>query len=117
MIAGRYSDRVHLCLLLGLVWIAVLSSAAPTEAQRPSPVLHGIFQEDSMYTVLPPDKIPAILSPEVLTGKEADAQMTDDEPVIGLVIDGDARAYSMWHLDAHEIVNDVIGGKAIAVTW
>ena len=30
---------------------------------------------------------------------------------------GQARAYSAWHLDHHEIVNDRIGKTAIAVTW
>jgi hypothetical protein len=30
---------------------------------------------------------------------------------------GEARAYSLWQLDAHEIVNDVIRGSAIEATW
>ena len=32
-------------------------------------------------------------------------------------IEGDARAYSVPLLSRHEIVNDVVGGKPIAVTW
>jgi hypothetical protein len=43
--------------------------------------------------------------------------MAPDEPVIGVVIGGTARAYSAWQLDAHEIVTDVIEGTAIAATW
>jgi hypothetical protein len=70
-----------------------------------------------MYTVLPPGAIPAILEPEFVSGKEAFDQMLPYEPVIGIIIDGETRAYSMWHLDAHEIVNDRISGTAIAVTW
>ena len=43
--------------------------------------------------------------------------MSDDEPVLGVVVGRDARAYSLWHLDRHEIVNDTIGKLPIAVTW
>jgi len=43
--------------------------------------------------------------------------MRDDEPVVGVVQNGVPKAYSTWHLDHHEIVNDNIGGKPVAVTW
>ena len=43
--------------------------------------------------------------------------MSPHEPVIGIMVDGDARAYSTWHLDAHEIVNDTISSTPLAVTW
>lgn len=43
--------------------------------------------------------------------------MRDDEPVIGVVVDGVARAYSTWFLDHHEIVNDTFGDEPVAVTW
>jgi len=31
--------------------------------------------------------------------------------------EGQAKAYSTWHLDRHEVVNDYIGETAIAATW
>jgi hypothetical protein len=40
-----------------------------------------------------------------------------EDLMIGLAIDGDARAYSVAHLSDYEIVNDVVGGKSVAVTW
>lgn len=43
--------------------------------------------------------------------------MTDALPVIGYVIDGDARAYPVGLLDHHELVNDRIGGKPVTVGW
>ena len=67
--------------------------------------------------VLPPNAIPAILEPDFLAGNEAEKQMAGEEPILGIITGGEARAYSLWHLDAHEIVNDSIGGVAIAVTW
>jgi hypothetical protein len=72
---------------------------------------------DPVYEVLPAGAIPAITDPVFVTGEEAVQQMSPKEPVMGLLYGGEARAYSLWQLDAHEIVNDEIGGTPIAVTW
>ena len=86
-------------------------------AQRSHPKVVAVVDGDSVYQVLPPDAIPAIRKPVYLTGKEASAQMLAKEPVMGLLYKGESRAYSLWQLDAHEIVDDVIGGVPLAVTW
>lgn len=103
-------------VVLGL-WLGIGPGQQDALAQRPEPGVYGVFQGDTMYTVLPPDAIRAIREPEFLSGDEADAQMSPDEKVMGLLLPGVARAYSLWHLDAHEIVNDSIVGIAIAATW
>lgn len=72
---------------------------------------------DPMYQVLPANAIPAIHNPTFVRGKQADKQMSDQEAVIGVILNGDVRAYSLWQLDRHEIVNDVVGGVPVAVTW
>jgi hypothetical protein len=72
---------------------------------------------DPVYRVLPPGQIPAIDEPRFVQGKQADAQMSPEEPVFGIVIGDEARAYSLWQLDRHEIVNDEFGGVAFAATW
>ena len=73
---------------------------------------------DMMYNVLPVDAIPAILKPKFVSGKAAERIMRAEEQVIGVVgPKGTAVAYSTWHLDSHEIVNDVVDGVALAVTW
>lgn len=86
-------------------------------AQRKHPKVVAVVDGDSVYQVLPADAIPAIRKPVYVTGKEASSQMSDKEPVMGLLYRGQVRAYSLWQLDAHEIVDDVIGGVPIAVTW
>jgi hypothetical protein len=68
-----------------------------------------------IHTVLPIDAIPAIFSPKFLPANEA--AIHKDSPVIGVSIKGEQHAYSMVLLNSHEIVNDVVGGKAIASTW
>ena len=71
-----------------------------------------------IVTLLPFDAIPAIDDPKFFPDLEtANMFYTDDEYVLGVEIDGDARAYSVPLLSSHEIVNDVVGGEPIAVTW
>ena len=47
----------------------------------------------------------------------AAAVLAPTEPVIGLVVDGDARAYPLRVLIWHEIANDTVGGRPVAVTY
>ena len=70
-----------------------------------------------IITVLGYDAIPAILDPQFAGADEADEWMSPDEQVIGISINGDHRAYSVPLLSRHEIVNDAVGGKPVAVTW
>lgn len=85
-------------------------------AQRPQPKETEI-KGQTMYTLLKPGEIPAIFEPEFISVSEADKFYYPEEPLIIVVDGGEARAYSTWHLDRHEIVNDYINGKAITVTW
>jgi hypothetical protein len=65
----------------------------------------------------PPDGIPPIDDPAFISVQEADEWLADDEPVVALDVDGDARAYPVQVMIWHEIVNDVVGGVPIAVTY
>ena len=70
-----------------------------------------------IITVLGKDAIPAILDPQFITAAEAASEMEPSERVIGVSIDGEHRAYPLNLLSRHEIVNDTVGGKPVAVTW
>ncbi len=77
-----------------------------------------IVDGDQIYHVLPKDAISAILDPEIVGIDEGGIFMADEEQVLGVVgPNGTAVAYSTWYLDAHEIVNDVVDGVPLAVTW
>lgn len=65
----------------------------------------------------PPDGIPPIDEPFFVDIAAADTYLTDREPVVELEIDGDARAYPVQILMWHEIVNDVVDGEPVAVTY
>ena len=62
------------------------------------------------------DGIPAMTNPGIVGAERADF-LVDSDVVMGVYMNGIARAYSQalgWH---HEIVNDVIGGQGISVTF
>ncbi|NEQ43566.1 MAG: DUF3179 domain-containing protein [Leptolyngbya sp. SIOISBB] len=63
----------------------------------------------------PKDGIPSIDAPEFDTANTTPFQ--DDEWVIGMVINGEAKAYPYNVMNWHEIVNDTVGGVNITVTY
>ena len=73
--------------------------------------------EFQIITLLPKDAIRSIDEPEFYTVAEADKEYDPGEFVIGVEFDGQARAYSVPYLSSREIVNDIINGKPITVTW
>jgi hypothetical protein len=75
------------------------------------------YSDYNIVTLLPRDAIPAIDNPSFITVEEAEGSYSDDELVLGVEFNGDARAYSTPLLSSHEIVNDTVGGVKIAVTW
>ena len=85
-----------------------------TSAPRKSEVDYADLE---IITLLPPDAIPAIDNPQFVSIADADEAYDPDELVIGVALNGEARAYSVPLLSNHEIVNDVVGGAKIAVTW
>lgn len=43
--------------------------------------------------------------------------ISNETSVIGVEIDGEARAYPVMYLDRHELVNDVFGEAYVTVAW
>ncbi|MEX2653564.1 MAG: DUF3179 domain-containing protein [Acidimicrobiia bacterium] len=65
----------------------------------------------------PPDGIPPVDEPVFTDVASADEYLSDEEPVVVLDIDGDARAYPIQIMIWHEIVNDVVGDVPVSVTY
>jgi hypothetical protein len=70
---------------------------------------------DQYEQILPRGQIAAITEPEYVSADEAD--IADDSYVLGVLIEGQARAYSLNLLNTHEVVNDKIGDQAYAAVW
>jgi len=65
-----------------------------------------LLARDAIFPVYDPEFAPADSAP-----------YTDDELVIGVEINGEARAYAIGPLNRREMVNDTVGGVPVLVTW
>lgn len=66
---------------------------------------------------VPRDGIPPVDEPRFVSVRQAAKWVGQREPVIMLVIGTDARAYPLQILTYHEIVNDVVDERPVAVTF
>ena len=99
-----------------------LSTKAPlgTIALEPA-----IVDPDAIVDAMPRDALQALTEPAsmdpaaVLLRNESERGklLVSSDPVIGVAIGGEARAYPLRLLRWHEAVNDTVGNRAIAVTY
>jgi len=67
----------------------------------------------------PLDRPAAIRGSEVLRWNQEHRMklLVSTDRVAGIVVNGEARAYPLAILNAHEVVNDVVGGVPVAITY
>ena len=75
------------------------------------------FEENAESGGVPKDGIPSVDDPSFTDASGGDDQLDPGSPVFGVVVDGEARAYPQRILVRHEIVNDAVGERGIAVTY
>jgi hypothetical protein len=117
-------------LLLPLTWLsAAAPAAAPEQAAAPpaanaaAPELGG-FRLDGLRVpaehVLAGgpkrDDIQSVDAPRFASLEEATWVLADN-PVLGVSLGGEAHVYPVHLMERHQIVNDTLGGKPIAVTY
>jgi hypothetical protein len=106
----------------GTTRVVALSAPTPDGRSLQPQLANADIDLDEVVSLLPPDAIPAVLpddAPDIMVSA-AEADAAGLEPlvrVLGLEINGDSRAYPIPFMSAHEIVNDVVGGRHVAVTW
>jgi uncharacterized protein DUF3179 len=77
---------------------------------------HTVPLSEIMFSV-PRDTIPALLAPRFITVAEARRELKDSDRVLGVFLKGEAKTYPVQILNWHELVNDVVGGQPILVSW
>ncbi len=77
---------------------------------------HDIPVKDILSGGPAKDGIPALADPKVLKAGQA-TFLKDNDAVIGVEISGRARAYPLRILNWHEIVNDEVSRRPLAVTY
>ena len=108
--------------LLAIVVVVVPSQTAqtgpgpivPPEAQY-DPVDAGEPLPEGFRQLLPRDAITPVYNPTFVAAEEAG--WSGETLVIGVEIDGDARAYPVSFLNRREMVVDRIAGIPVLVTW
>jgi hypothetical protein len=97
-----------LCLFAAAISVSGASSLRATSSQTDEP-------PEGVDMLLPRGGIPADFDPQFVPATEAD--LSDDAWILGVVIDGEAHAYSLNLLNRHEVVNDHIGSIPFAAVW
>jgi len=108
-----------------LPWLlaALLVAAPPAlDAQSASEwrtdfSIHSVPLEEILSGGPPKDGIPAIDRPVFETARQADRWLRDRDPVAVVRMGGVVRAYPLSILVWHEIVNDVVAGTPVTVTY
>ena len=105
--------------LAALAAFGATAQASPEQWKREWPTTdfskHSISFSEIMSGGPPKDGIPSIDDPNF--AEIGDVDLPDREPVIGLRVGDEFRAYPLRVLMWHEIVNDVIGGVPVTVTF
>lgn len=78
---------------------------------------HSVPFEEILSGGPPKDGIPSIDDPSFTSAENAKLGIAPTVPVITFSHNGDARAYPLGILMAHEIVNDTVGGKPVVITY
>jgi hypothetical protein len=72
--------------------------------------------EEVVWGGVPFEGIPALERSPVIPASEA-TYLGPDDPVFGIVLGGEARAYPLRILDWHEMANDVLGGVPFSLAY
>ncbi|HIA26993.1 MAG TPA: DUF3179 domain-containing protein [Planctomycetes bacterium] len=130
----RFGGIGWILLLLGVMIVAVLArhlprliraielteSGGPTEANLNGFTLDPILiDREELGWFSAADEVHPIDTPQLITVEETlklgHRFLVDTSIVIGVVIGGQARAYPERVVQVHEVVNDTVGGVAIAI--
>ncbi len=108
-----------------LSWVTPLRAQPPTADRVPSDL--AAWETDTTKRAISLDElikgcpfrdcIPSIDQPEFTDVRQADRWLDKRAPVAAVRVWGQARAYPLQILIQHEIVNDVIDGTPVAVTY
>lgn len=121
---GRYFFRrggraVTAAVLLFVVGETAFANPALWRAEWPNTdfTTHSVPLNEIFSGGVPKDGIPPIDDPRFAPISEVEGLYIGTEPVITVAIDGKAKAYPLGILMTHEIVNDTLAGRKIAVTY
>jgi hypothetical protein len=92
------------------------SSTLPASLPTPRRI---ILRPGDLVLAADRDDIPPIFAePDLFNaGPDAYDEWSGEELVVGITIGSESRAYPVRLLSLHEVINDVVGGWPLAITW
>lgn len=107
---------------LGLLTLILVAGCKPDNVdpqdQEPGPNSDWLIPESQVLDGGPgKDGIPSIDAPAFVSATEADEFLLPDNLIVGVKVGDVIRAYPHIILDWHEIVNDELGDKALAINY
>lgn len=117
---------VGIAVVAAFVWFAVpalrppdVEEGAPADLPNPDdvydPVAAGEPLPPGYRDVTVRDRIRPVYAPRFTSAAQAD--WPDDTLVLGVAMDGEAKAYPILTLNFREMVLDRLGGTPILATW
>ncbi len=120
------STRRKVLRFFGVTLLIVLAGLLVYTRIRPQAGISTISQaslanadDEFRPQVVIPNPFPPITKFPVVKASETVGKVSDRDLVLGVVVNGAARAYPINVLTGptREIINDNLGGRAIAATW
>ena len=108
---------IRLALVVALLGAGVSAPAQDGKKEgKPDPEEHF---DRFARRVVERDSFPVFDDPAMLSVEEAEASgaVKARDPVIGVALNGEAKAYPVPVMGVHELGNDTIGGVPIAPSW
>jgi len=99
------------------VFLSLMLSAASAESKNGFRIDNALIPVNDIRKGGPPrDGIPSLDDPVFVSAEDA-TYLSGRDRVLGISINGFAHAYPIRILNYHEIVNDNVGGTAVAITY
>jgi hypothetical protein len=106
---GRIGSALALAVFLAWTVAAHASGRAGDELEKE-------YHSASIRAVAR-DAFPVLFNPPMGTVADGDEVIRPNEWVIGIAMNGLAKAYPVAVMGFHELINDHVGGHPIAVCW
>ncbi len=110
--------------MMPAVWILSLFvgwSSTPLRAAVPfadqNIVIEPVIPIKEIESSVARDAIPALDDPRFSSPGEVGRLLKASDRVLGVALNGEAKAYPVRILNWHELVNDSVGGRPVLVSW
>ena len=106
------------CKISSTFWLFLFTLlAASAHAASPTPAeIEKEYKSASMRAVAR-DAFPVLFNPPMGSVADGNKIIQPNEWVIGVEMNGEAKAYPVAVMGFHELINDNVGGHPITVCW